>query len=158
MLEFTYCLHFPRYSHYIVTGRDWSNHFNAALHFDTTANFKRLRLFWTAFTAMFCYEVIPSYIFPLLNGVNVFCLASQKASPNVQNVFTNVFGGSDSNEGLGLFGFGFDWQFITSSYVLLRCLAGCTTINFNQVYESTDNPARFVLDDMCRLATQSNSS
>jgi len=68
---------------------------------------------------MFFYEIIPSYMFPLLNGVNIFCLASQKASPAVQNVFTNLFGGADGNEGLGLFGLGFDWQYITSTYVSL---------------------------------------
>ena len=66
---------------------------------------------------MFTYEVIPAYIFPLLNGFNIFCLASQHASPNVQNVFTNIFGGANSNEGLGLFSLGFDWQYITSGLV-----------------------------------------
>ena len=64
---------------------------------------------------MFVYEIIPSYIFPLLNGVNIFCLASQHASPGVQDVFTNIFGGADANEGLGLFGMSFDWQYITSA-------------------------------------------
>ena len=87
------------------------------LHFNTAANHKRVRLFWTAFAAMFTYEVIPAYIFPLLNGFNIFCLASQNASPNVQNVFTNIFGGGNSNEGLGLFSLGFDWQYITSALV-----------------------------------------
>ena len=88
------------------------------LHFNTVANHKRVRLFWTAFAAMFTYEIIPAYIFPLLNGINVFCLASQHASPSVQNVFTNIFGGADFNEGLGLFGLSFDWQYITSMLVL----------------------------------------
>jgi hypothetical protein len=67
---------------------------------------------------MFCYEVIPSYMFPLLNGVNVFCLASQRAAASVQNVFTNVFGGAMSNEGLGLLSIGLDWQYIESTSVL----------------------------------------
>ena len=66
---------------------------------------------------MFTYEIIPSYIFPLLNGFNIFCLSSQHASPSVQNVFTNIFGGANSNEGLGLFSLGFDWQYITSALV-----------------------------------------
>ena len=86
----------------------------SGLHFDTDMNHKRVRLFWTAFAAMFTYEIIPAYIFPLLNGINIFCLASQHASPNVQNVFTNIFGGANSNEGLGLFSLGFDWQYIGS--------------------------------------------
>jgi OPT oligopeptide transporter protein len=66
---------------------------------------------------MFIYEIFPSYIFPLLNGLNIFCLASQHASPAVQDVFTNVFGGSDANEGLGLFSLSFDWQYLGSGYV-----------------------------------------
>ena len=88
-----------------------------ALHFDTSSNHKRVRLFWIAFAGMFVYEIIPSYIFPLLNGVSIFCLASQGTSPIVQDVFTNIFGGADGNEGLGLFSVSFDWQYITSMSV-----------------------------------------
>ncbi|KAG6887980.1 hypothetical protein C0995_011263 [Termitomyces sp. Mi166 len=63
------------------------------LHFDTSSNAKRLKLFWSAFTGMFIYEVIPAYVFPLLNGFNIFCLASQRASQRTIDVFTNLFGG-----------------------------------------------------------------
>jgi hypothetical protein len=87
-----------------------------ALHFDTAANFKRVKLFWTAFGAMFIYEIIPAYMFPLLNGVNIFCLASQKATSRTRDIFTNLFGGSDGNEGLGLGAISFDWQYIGSGY------------------------------------------
>jgi hypothetical protein len=66
---------------------------------------------------MFIYEIIPAYIFPLLNGFNIFCLTSQHAPPNVQDVFTNIFGGADSNEGLGLFSLSFDWQYLGSALV-----------------------------------------
>lgn len=66
---------------------------------------------------MFIYEILPAYIFPLLNGVNVFCLASQHASQKVVDVFTNLFGGTDGNEGLGLLSISFDWQYIGSSCV-----------------------------------------
>ncbi|KAF9460047.1 oligopeptide transporter [Collybia nuda] len=89
------------------------------LHFDTAANYKRVRLFWAAFTGMFIYEVIPSYIFPLLNGFNIFCLASQHASQRTIDIFTNLFGGADGNEGLGLFSLSFDWQYIGSTYMSL---------------------------------------
>ncbi|KIP08832.1 hypothetical protein PHLGIDRAFT_23337 [Phlebiopsis gigantea 11061_1 CR5-6] len=85
------------------------------LHFDTKSNFKRVKLFWTTFTAMFIYEVIPSYIFPLLNGVSIICLATQKAPAGAQDVITNLFGGTDGNEGLGFLSLGFDWQYITST-------------------------------------------
>ncbi|XP_006463485.1 hypothetical protein AGABI2DRAFT_187070 [Agaricus bisporus var. bisporus H97] len=88
-----------------------------ALHFDTTANGKRVKLFWAAFTGMFFYEVLPSYIFPLLNGFSVFCLASQHASKNVVDIFTNFFGGSDGNEGLGFLSISFDWQYIGSAFM-----------------------------------------
>ena len=64
---------------------------------------------------MFVYEVIPAYIFPLLNGINIFCLASQKASPRIVNIFTNLFGGTDANEGMGLLSFSLDWQYISST-------------------------------------------
>ena len=85
-----------------------------ALHFDNPFDNKRVRLFWTVFAAMFVYEVVPSYIFPLLNGISIFCLASQYTSPQVQDIFTNIFGGADGNEGLGLFSLSFDWQYIGS--------------------------------------------
>ncbi|KAL4067063.1 OPT oligopeptide transporter protein-domain-containing protein [Scleroderma yunnanense] len=88
-----------------------------SLHFNTAANHKRMKLFWMAFTGMFLWEIFPSYIFPLLNGFNVFCLASQHAPPSVQSVFTNLFGGANSNEGLGLLSISFDWQYITSVFM-----------------------------------------
>jgi len=87
-----------------------------ALHFDTAANHKRVKLFWKAFGGMFLYEIIPAYMFPLLNGVNVVCLASQKASSKTRDIITNLFGGTDGNEGLGLLSISFDWQYISSAY------------------------------------------
>ncbi|KAK2461189.1 hypothetical protein APHAL10511_006716 [Amanita phalloides] len=88
-----------------------------ALHHNTSANVKRVKLFWSAFTGMFIFELIPSYIFPLLNGFNIFCLASQHAPAKLANVFTNIFGGADANEGLGLLSISFDWQYIGSSFM-----------------------------------------
>ncbi|THH01076.1 hypothetical protein EW026_g1569 [Hermanssonia centrifuga] len=85
-----------------------------AMHFDSTANHKRIKLFWTAFSGMFLYEVIPSYIFPLLNGINIICLTTQRAPAKAVDVITNLFGGTDGNEGLGMFALSFDWQYITS--------------------------------------------
>lgn len=54
------------------------------------------------------WELIPEYIFPLLTGFSIFCLANQ-SSPD----FTRVFGGTDGNEGLGLLSICFDWQYIS---------------------------------------------
>ncbi|KAF9242072.1 OPT oligopeptide transporter protein-domain-containing protein [Melanogaster broomeanus] len=89
------------------------------LHFDTAANRKRMKLFWTAFAMMFVWEIVPSYIFPLLSGFSIFCLASRHASPAVQDIFTNIFGGAQANEGLGFLSLSFDWQYITSVYMSL---------------------------------------
>jgi hypothetical protein len=86
-----------------------------ALHFNTETSLKQVKFFWTAFTGMFFYEVIPAYMFPLLNAVNVFCLASQRASQKTVDAFTNIFGGASGNEGLGLLSFSFDWQYIGSA-------------------------------------------
>ena len=69
-----------------------------------------------SFTGMFVYEIIPAYIFPLLNGINIFCLASQKASPRIVDIFTNLFGGTDGNEGLGFLSISLDWQYIGSAW------------------------------------------
>ncbi|KAK7687874.1 hypothetical protein QCA50_009093 [Cerrena zonata] len=88
-----------------------------AMHFDSAANHKRLKLFWSAFAGMFAYEIIPSYIFPLLNAVNVVCLATQKAPSKAVDVITNLFGGGNGNEGLGLLSISFDWQYIGSLYM-----------------------------------------
>ena len=61
---------------------------------------------------MFVYEIVPAWMFPTLNGINVFCLASQRAAPKTVDFFTNLFGGASSNEGLGLLSMSFDWQYI----------------------------------------------
>jgi hypothetical protein len=63
------------------------------MHYNTEGNKKRMRLFWMAFLGMFCYEIIPAYIFPLLNGFSIVCLATQHASPSTVDVITNIFGG-----------------------------------------------------------------
>lgn len=116
----------------------------SALHFDSAANSKRVKLFWSVFTGAFIYEIIPAYIFPLLNSVSVFCLASQKASPRIQDIFTNIFGGAEGNEGLGLLSVSFDWQYITSSCVnLLNSRSHCS-FHREQIYELPAAPARFV--------------
>ncbi|KLO16064.1 OPT oligopeptide transporter [Schizopora paradoxa] len=75
--------------------------------FDAGAK-KKLRLFYIAFFAIFIWELFPEWMFPLLTGFSVFCLAN----PNSAD-FTRVFGGSNGNEGLGLLSICFDWQYIS---------------------------------------------
>jgi OPT family oligopeptide transporter len=84
------------------------------LHWQEIKSSKPLRYFWYAFTGMFLYEFFPAYMFPWLNSVSVPCLASMKATGNQASILTNLFGGATNNEGLGLFNFSFDWQYITS--------------------------------------------
>lgn len=72
---------------------------------------KKLRLFYIAFAVIFFWEILPEWMFPLLTGFSIFCLASQNNAD-----FTRVFGGSNGNEGLGLLSICFDWQYIAGSY------------------------------------------
>lgn len=86
-----------------------------SLHWNRVTQSGPLRAFWIAFSGMGLYEIIPAYIMPWLNSVSVPCLASMKAtSTNTQAILTNLFGGAESNEGLGLFSLSFDWQYIQS--------------------------------------------
>ncbi|TBU24794.1 oligopeptide transporter [Dichomitus squalens] len=101
----------------------WSNlpavNIFQSLHFDSATNHQRLKVFWSAFTGMFIWEIFPAYIFPLLNGINIICLATQHVPSAAQDVVTNLFGGTDGNEGLGFASLSLDWQYITSTFVSL---------------------------------------
>ena len=66
---------------------------------------------------MFVYEIFPAYVFPLLNGINIICLATQHAPSKAIDVITNLFGGSNGNEGLGFLSISLDWQYIGSSFM-----------------------------------------
>lgn len=69
----------------------------------------RTRFFFLGFAGMFIYEFIPQYMFPLLGGISVFCLA------NPGSVwFQRIFGGLAVNEGLGLLSLSFDWNYLSS--------------------------------------------
>lgn len=81
-----------------------------ALNKHVGLNVKRLRVFWIAFFALFFWEIIPQWIFPLLVGFSIFCLAQQK---HQSTVFTNFFGGANGNEGLGFGSICFDWLYIS---------------------------------------------
>ncbi|PCH35316.1 OPT oligopeptide transporter [Wolfiporia cocos MD-104 SS10] len=81
-----------------------------ALHYDSQMTSKRVRLFWTVFGILFCWEIVPEWIFPVLTGVSIFCLADNH-SANIRN----IFGGADNNEGMGLLAISFDWNYIGSS-------------------------------------------
>jgi hypothetical protein len=60
---------------------------------------------------IFIWELFPEWIFPMLTGFSVLCLAHPTS-----HHFTRVFGGSNGNEGLGLFSLCFDWQYISAAW------------------------------------------
>ncbi|TBU35615.1 OPT oligopeptide transporter [Dichomitus squalens] len=93
-----------------------------ALHYDNQMTSKRVRLFWTIFVVMFFWEIIPQWIFPLLTGISIFCLAN-----NHSTVFRNIFGGASNNEGMGLLSWCFDWNLIGSD-----CLFNPLWLQINQ--------------------------
>jgi hypothetical protein len=58
-----------------------------------------------------------------MNGISIPCLVTQGASDSYRRVITNVFGGAEGNEGMGLLELSLDWQYISSvilSYPILQ--------------------------------------
>jgi OPT family oligopeptide transporter len=80
-----------------------------ALHGEKSHVKKKLRVFYIGFLILFFYEAIPQYITPVLVGVSFFCLAKRDSL-----LYTNLFGGSNGNEGLGILSLSFDWQYISN--------------------------------------------
>ncbi|KAG6865789.1 hypothetical protein C0991_011781 [Blastosporella zonata] len=78
---------------------------------DAASAKKKIRVFWIVFGVIFIWEIFPEWMFPLLTGFSIFCLADQRSTD-----FTRIFGGSNGNEGLGFLSFCFDWQYIAGSY------------------------------------------
>lgn len=79
-----------------------------SLHMRLPENKKPLRVFIYVFMGIFVWELIPQWVCPLLTGVSIFCLVNRNSM-----LFTNLFGGAQGNEGLGLFSLCFDWQYIS---------------------------------------------
>ncbi|KAL4803348.1 OPT oligopeptide transporter protein-domain-containing protein [Aspergillus unguis] len=89
------------------------------LHFDPRDNKRRLIKFGWALALAAVWELFPAYMVTWFGGLSVFCLASMGAPEHTRKIFTTVFGGASSNEGLGLFNFSLDWQYIQSTYLSL---------------------------------------
>ncbi|KAH7123239.1 peptide transporter MTD1 [Dactylonectria estremocensis] len=70
------------------------------LHFDKRANRGRLIKFGWALGFAAVWELFPAYIV-------------------TWTIFSTIFGGASSNEGMGLLNFSLDWQYIQSSYLSL---------------------------------------
>ncbi|KAK3682188.1 OPT superfamily oligopeptide transporter [Podospora appendiculata] len=85
-----------------------------SMHLNKDLAMKRMRLFWYLCLGVMIWEIVPQYVFPLTVGISVFCLANQNSA-----VFTHLFGGTNGNEGMGLFSWSMDWQYIgTTQFVL----------------------------------------
>ncbi|OAA56290.1 peptide transporter [Niveomyces insectorum RCEF 264] len=84
------------------------------LHWQDVKSSRPLRVFWYSFLFMVAYEFFPAYIWPWLNSVSIPCLAAMHTTGGRAAVLTNLFGGAQNNEGLGLFSITLDWQYITS--------------------------------------------
>ncbi|KAK7435512.1 hypothetical protein VKT23_019634 [Stygiomarasmius scandens] len=86
-----------------------------SLHFGGALNEKRRRFFWIVFAAIFFWEWIPQYPFPLLTAISIICLVDNGRHDFVRN----LFGAGSSNEGIGLFSFGLSWTLITQGNPLV---------------------------------------
>lgn len=121
-----------------------------ALYRDGIEARRRLKVFYFVFTAIFLWELFPEWMFPLLTGLSIFCLAV----PNNAAV-SRVFGGSNGNEGLGLFSICFDWQYISggtnpmtiplkaqlSSFIgVILCMVVFVAVFYNNIWESQNLP------------------
>lgn len=86
-----------------------------SLHFEGLLNKKKCRYFWIVFAAIFFWEWIPQYPFPLLTAISIICIADNGRHGFVRN----LFGAGSSNEGLGLLSFSTSWTLITQGSPLV---------------------------------------
>lgn len=111
---------------------------------------RKLRVFYMVFAAIFFWELFPEWMFPLLTGFSIVCLAA----PNNAAV-SRVFGGSNGNEGLGLLSICFDWQYISggmnpmtiplkaqfSNFLgYLLCMVVFVAVYYNNIWKAQNFP------------------
>ncbi|KAI1092316.1 OPT peptide transporter Mtd1 [Rostrohypoxylon terebratum] len=89
------------------------------LHFDRIANRGRLKKFGWGLAFAAVWEIFPAYIMPWFSGISIVCLATINAPKKTRTIVSTIFGGASSNEGLGIFNFSLDWQYIQSQYLSL---------------------------------------
>lgn len=120
-----------------------------ALHGEKIKVRKKLRVFYIGFLVLFFYEIIPEFIMPVLVGISVFCLAKRDSI-----LFTNIFGGSNGNEGLGIMGLSFDWQYISNPSPLwyplqtlfnsfvgyILCIGVFVGVYYGNIWHAQDSP------------------
>ncbi|VEU21697.1 DEKNAAC102745 [Brettanomyces naardenensis] len=71
---------------------------------------QQMKWFYICFFIMLVYEIIPEWMFPWLVGFSIPCLAAPHSA-----TVSRIFGGTNNNEGMGLFSFCFDWNYIAST-------------------------------------------
>ncbi|KAJ7021594.1 OPT oligopeptide transporter [Mycena alexandri] len=86
-----------------------------SLHWRGALNAKKRRFFWIIFAAIFFWEWIPQYPFPLLTAISIICMADNGRHEFVRN----LFGGGSSNEGIGLLSVSTSWTLITQGTPLV---------------------------------------
>jgi OPT family oligopeptide transporter len=121
-----------------------------ALFKDAAASQRKLKVFWIAFFCIFFWELLPEWMFPLLTGFSIFCLANPRSQD-----FTRIFGGSNGNEGLGLLSICFDWQYISggtnpmaiplkaqfSNFIgYILCMVVFVAVYYKNIWESKNFP------------------
>jgi hypothetical protein len=79
------------------------------IHRDKKVTKQRMRVWYIVFFCFFAWTILPEYIFIVLTGVSIVCLADQN-----NLVITNLFGGASGNEGLGFLSLCFDWNYIAA--------------------------------------------
>ncbi|CAH7671793.1 OPT oligopeptide transporter protein-domain-containing protein [Phakopsora pachyrhizi] len=78
------------------------------LHGSKEKKDKKLKKFFSKILgAITFYQVLPTYVMPALQGISFFCLTMPQ-----NELITNIFGGADSQEGMGLFSACFDWYLV----------------------------------------------
>ncbi|GAA6013368.1 hypothetical protein JCM10207_000871 [Rhodosporidiobolus poonsookiae] len=90
---------------------------------------KRLRFFWIVFISIFVWQWIPEFVAPTLTGISIFCLAKRDSA-----WFTRIFGGSNGNEGLGMFSLCLDWNYVGSGGGSLGALFTPFTTQVSQYF------------------------
>jgi OPT family oligopeptide transporter len=118
------------------------------LHRNRSEMKKRWNFFWIIFGAVTVWELFPQYVMPVLTGVSVFCLANRNSL-----VFTNLFGGSNGNEGLGILSLSFDFQYIGTSALVsplvtqlngfvgyILCIILFVTLYYGNVWDAQKYP------------------
>ncbi|KAJ9214069.1 hypothetical protein DTO166G4_4335 [Paecilomyces variotii] len=135
-----------------------------SLHRHKSESKSKMKIFYVVFFILFFWEIVPEYIFPVLEGVSIFCLANQNSM-----VFTNLFGGASGNEGLGFLAWSFDWQYIASLgsplwlplYALTNSLIGyigCIVLFMAVYYKNVWNSQNFPFLSQLLFYGDSNST